>query len=257
MTEGYDFTNRTALVTGAASGIGAACARWLDRQGIARLILIDRDGDGLAALDLDCTVESHAADVADEAFWQSLEPKLDRLDHAVVNAGIGTGGQIAELDFAEWRRVMAINLDGAFLTLATALRAMRKADGAENRGASAVVTASVTGLKPVPGIGAYGVSKAAVAHMARIAAAENAAHGIRVNAIAPGGVDTAIWNSPELAAQFAEHGREAVIAQMGQTTPRGRFATADELARDIGYLLSDAAANVTGTVLTSDGGYTL
>ena len=170
----------------------------------------------------------------------------------MVNAGIGTGGQIADLDFAEWRRVMAINLDGAFLTLATALRAMRKT----GRG-SAVVTASITGLKPVPGIGAYGVSKAAVAHMARIAAAENAGHGIRVNAIAPGGVDTAIWNSPDNEAQFAEHGREAVIAQMGKTTPRGRFATADELARDIGYLLSDASANVTGTVLTSDGGYTL
>lgn len=252
MTEGYDFTNRTALVTGAASGIGAACARWLDRQGIARLILVDLDGDGLGKLGLSCKVETHAADVADEGFWQSLEPKIDRLDHAVVNAGIGTGGQIANLDFAEWRRVMAINLDGAFLTLATALRAMQRSGGG-----SAVVTASITGLKPVPGIGAYGVSKAAVAHMARIAAAENAGHGIRVNAIAPGGVDTAIWNSPDNEAQFAEHGREAVIAQMGKTTPRGRFATADELARDIGYLLSDASANITGTVLTSDGGYTL
>mgnify|MGYP000530690071 CR=1 FL=1 len=253
MTEGYDFTNRTALITGASSGIGAACARWLDRNGIGKLVLIDRDGDGLGKLDLSCDVETHAADVADEAFWKSLEAKLDRLDHAVVNAGIGTGGVLSELDFAEWRRVMAINLDGAFLTLSTALRAMQNTGGG-----SAVITASVTGLKPVPGIGAYGVSKAAVAHMARIAAAENAAHGIRVNAIAPGGVDTAIWNqSEELTAQFAQHGREAVIAQMGKTSPRGQFATADELARDIGYLLSDAAANVTGTVLTSDGGYTL
>ena len=252
MTQGYDFTNRTALITGAASGIGAATARWLDRHGIGRLVLIDLDGDGLSRLDLSCEVETHAADVADNAFWHALEPKLGKLDHAVVNAGIGAGGQMAELEFAEWRRVMAINLDGAFLTLSTALRAMRKAGGG-----SAVVTASITGLKPIPGIGAYGVSKAAVAHMARIAAAENAAHGIRVNAIAPGGVDTAIWNSPELEAQFAEHGREAVIAQMGKTTPRGRFATADELAQDIGYLLSDASANVTGTVLTSDGGYTL
>ena len=252
MTEGYDFTSRTALITGAASGIGASCARWLDRQGIERLILIDRDAAGLGKLALSCDVETHEADVADEGFWQGLETGLDRLDHAVVNAGVGTGGTIAELDFAEWRQVMAINLDGAFLTLRTALNAMRKASGG-----SVVVTASVTGLKPVPGIGAYGVSKAAVAHMARIAAAENAQHSIRVNAIAPGGVDTAIWNSPDLEAQFAQYGREAVIAQMGKTTPRGGFATADELARDIGYLLSDASANVTGTVLTSDGGYTL
>lgn len=258
MTEGYDFANRTALVTGAASGIGAASARWLDRNGIGKLILIDRDGDGLTKLGLSCEVETHEADVADEAFWAELEAGLERLDHAVVNAGIGTGGQLAELDFAEWRRVMAINLDGAFLTLATSLRAMRKSGSAKDRRASAVITASVTGLKPVPGIGAYGISKAAVAHMARIAAAENAEHGIRINAIAPGGVDTAIWNqSEDLTAQFAAHGREAVIAQMGKTSPRGQFATADELARDIGYLLSDAAANVTGTVLTSDGGYTL
>ena len=253
MTEGYDFTNRTALVTGAASGIGAATARWLDRHGIGKLVLIDRDGDRLAALDLSCEVERHDADVADEAFWSGLEPKLGALDHAVVNAGIGLGGMLAELSFEDWRKVMAVNLDGAFLTLSTALRAMRKREA----GGSVVVTASVTGIKPVPGVGGYGVSKAAVAHMARMAAAENAAHGIRVNAIAPGGVDTAIWNSPELSAQFAEHGRDAVIAKMGKTTPRGQFATADELARDIGYLLSDASANVTGTVLVSDGGYTL
>ncbi len=253
MADLFDFSDRTALVTGAASGIGAACARWLDRHGIARLVLVDRDGDGLGKLDLSCEVETHEADVADEAFWRSLEASLDRLDHAIVNAGVGTGGTLSELAFEEWRRVMAINLDGAFLTLATALRAMQRSGGG-----SAVVTASVTGIKPVPGIGPYGVSKAAVAHMARIAAAENAAHKIRVNAIAPGGVDTAIWNqSEELTAQFAKHGREAVIAQMGQTTPRGAFATPDELANDIGYLLSDAAANVTGTVLVSDGGYTL
>ena len=253
MTEGYDFANRTALITGAASGIGAACARWLDRHGVGKLILIDRDGDGLDALELGCEVEKHAADVADEAFWKSLEAKLDRLDHVVVNAGIGSGGAMAELDFTEWRRVMAVNLDGAFLTLSTALRAMHN-----NGGGSAVITASVTGIKPVAGIGPYGVSKAAVAHMARIAAAENAAHGIRVNAIAPGGVDTAIWNSsPELSEQFEQYGREAVIAKMGQTSPRGRFATPDELAAEIGFLLSDAAANITGTVLVSDGGYTL
>ena len=253
MTQGYDFTNRTALITGAASGIGAATARWLDRHGIGRLVLIDLDGDGLSRLDLSCEVETHAADVADEAFWHAHEPKLGKLDHAVVNAGIGAGGQMAELEFAEWRRVMAINLDGAFLTLSTALRAMRKAGGG-----SAVVTASITGLKPIPGIGAYGVSKAAVAHMARIAAAENAAHGIRVNAIAPGGVDTAIWeSSPDFRKSAAEQGREATIAAMGAMSPRGRFATPDEIAGEIRFLLSDAASNISGAVLVTDGGYSL
>ncbi|MXO84796.1 SDR family oxidoreductase [Altererythrobacter aurantiacus] len=249
----FDFSGRSALITGAASGIGAASARWLDDNGIEKLWLIDRNGEGLDALDLSCAVEKRCGDVADETFWSGLEEEIDALDHAVVNAGIATGGEIATLAFDDWRKVMDVNLDGAFLTLRTALRKMLPAA----RG-SIVVTASVTGLKPVPGIGGYGTSKAAVAHLARIAAAENARHGIRINAIAPGGVDTAIWDSGEdFRAATRKYGREAAIGAMGKDTPRGRFATPEELAGDIGFLLSDMAANVTGTVLTSDGGYTL
>jgi NAD(P)-dependent dehydrogenase (short-subunit alcohol dehydrogenase family) len=170
----------------------------------------------------------------------------------LVNAGIGAGGPLASLSLAEWRRVMAVNLDGAFLTLASSLRAM------ESKGGSVVVVASVTGLKPVPGIGPYGVSKAAVAHMARIAAAESAKKGIRVNAIAPGGVDTAIWESGEdFKASVAAIGREATIRAMAKTTPLGRFATSEEMADSILYLLSDAASNITGHVMVSDGGFTL
>ncbi|QYU69937.1 SDR family NAD(P)-dependent oxidoreductase [Leptolyngbya sp. 15MV] len=103
-----DFTGRSALITGAASGIGAACARWLDAQGIARLILVDRDAAALEALDLACACERVTGDVADPALWHGLA--LGQLDHAVINAGIAAGGPIAELDFAEWRRVMAVNL---------------------------------------------------------------------------------------------------------------------------------------------------
>jgi NAD(P)-dependent dehydrogenase (short-subunit alcohol dehydrogenase family) len=248
-----DFTGRSALVTGAGSGIGAAVARWLDAHGIAALHLVDVNADGIATLDLGCTVHAHVHDVSDPQFWGGFERAAGTLDHAVVNAGIGSGGQSADQSCEEWRRVMAVNLDGAFLTLAASLRLMR----ANGKG-SAVVTASAAGVKPIAGIGAYGVAKAGVAHMARIAAAENAALGIRVNAVAPGGVDTAIWDSGENFRQaVAEHGREAAIAAMGANTPRGRFATPDEIANDIGYLLSDMAANVTGVVLNTDGGYSL
>lgn len=248
-----DFRGRSALVTGAASGIGAACARALAHRGAARLFLVDVDAAGLDALDLGaCEVHRITGSVADEALWQGLEPRLAGLDHAVVNAGIGSGGALASLSLADWRRVMAVNLDGAFMTLATALRAM------EAKGGSAVVVASTTGLKPVPGIGPYGVSKAAVAHMARIAAAENARKGIRVNAIAPGGVDTAIWESGEdFQRSVAAIGREATLKAMAKTTPLGRFATSEEMADSILYLLSDAAANITGHVMVSDGGFTL
>ncbi|ANY20115.1 Levodione reductase [Tsuneonella dongtanensis] len=255
MTEpALDFSGRSALVTGAGSGIGAAVARWLDAHGIATLHLVDVNAEGMAALDLSCEVHRHVHDVSDPQFWGGFERAAGTLDHAVVNAGIALGGApIAEQTFQHWRRVMAVNLDGAFLTLAAALRLMQA-----NGGGSAVVTSSITAIKPVPGIGAYGVSKAGVAHMTRIAAAENAARGIRVNAVAPGGVDTAIWDSGEAFRKAVEdHGREGAIAAMGAGTPRGRFATADEIAGDIGYLLSDMAANVTGVVLNTDGGFSL
>jgi NAD(P)-dependent dehydrogenase (short-subunit alcohol dehydrogenase family) len=253
MTHIQDFAGRSALVTGAASGIGAACARALAARGAARLFLVDVDGAGLDALDLPgCDVHRITGSVADEALWQALDPRLIGLDHAVVNAGIGSGGPIASISLADWRRVMAVNLDGAFMTLASSLRAM------EAKGGSAVVVASVTGLKPVAGIGPYGVSKAAVAHMARIAAAENARKDIRVNAIAPGGVDTAIWESgDDFKASVAAIGRDATIKAMAKTTPLGRFATSDEMADSILYLLSDAASNITGHVMVSDGGFTL
>jgi NAD(P)-dependent dehydrogenase (short-subunit alcohol dehydrogenase family) len=252
MTIIQDFAGRSALVTGAASGIGAAAAKALAARGATKLFLVDLDGAGLDALDLPGEVHRITGSVADEALWADLDPRLTGLDHALVNAGIGSGGPIASISFAEWRRVMDVNLDGAFLTLASSLRAMGTGGG------SVVVVASVTGIKPVPGIGPYGVSKAAVAHMARIAAVESARKGIRVNAIAPGGVDTAIWESGEdFAASVAAIGREATIKAMAKTTPLGRFATSEEMADSILYLLSDAASNISGHVMVSDGGFTL
>lgn len=253
-----DFAGRIALVTGAGSGIGAACAKALAARGCSKLFLNDVNEAGLASLDLPdtCEVEHVIGSVADEALWDALAPKLEGLDHAVVNAGIGAGGAIADLSLSEWRRIMDVNLDGAFLTLRAALRAM-KASG-KDTGGSAVITASTTGVKPVPGVGPYGISKAAVAHMARIAAMENAGANIRVNAIAPGGVDTAIWETgDDFNRSVAAIGRDKTIQRMAATTPSGRFASAEEIASNILYMLSDAGSNITGHVLVSDGGFTL
>ncbi|MEM9084293.1 MAG: SDR family NAD(P)-dependent oxidoreductase [Pseudomonadota bacterium] len=254
MTEMKDFTGRSALITGAASGIGAACAKALAERGAAKLFLNDVNADGIEALQLDCEVVPVIGSVADEALWNALASQLAGLDHAVVNAGIGGFGAVADLEFAEWRRVMDINLDGAFLTLRAALRGI-KAKG-EDTGGSVVITASSTGIKPVPMIGPYGPAKAAVAHMARIAAMENAGENIRVNAIAPGGVDTAIWEGGEDFKRSVEAiGREKTIERMAKTTPLQRFASSEEIADNILYLLSDA--NITGHVLVTDGGFTL
>jgi len=254
MTKLNDFQGRNALVTGAASGIGAACAKLLDERGAAKLFLVDVDAAGLEALDLACEVEHIIGSVADQALWADLEPRLAGLDHAIANAGIASGGTLAEISFADWKRVLDVNLDGAYLTLAAAMRAME----ASGKGGSAVITSSSTGVKAVPGIGPYGVSKAAVAHMARIAALEGAASNIRVNAIAPGGVDTNIWDSSDAFREAAaKHGREAAIKGMAAGTPSGRFASSEEIAESILFMLSDAGSNITGHVLVSDGGFTL
>ena len=251
----YDFSGKTALVTGAASGIGAACVEALAKGGAATLVLVDRDADKLDALDLECQVVRHAGDVADAELWARVEVEGHRFNRAVVNAGIaGKAAPIVKMEMDDWRKVMAVNLDGAFLSLRTAMR-----NAAED--CAIVLTASVTGIKANPGTGAYASSKAAVMQLVRIAAVEGAQHGIRVNAIAPGGVDTPLWDTQHQirdAIDKAGGDRAAVIAGMAaQTTPLGRFASADEIAAQVMFLLSDAASTITGTTLVTDGGFSL
>jgi NAD(P)-dependent dehydrogenase (short-subunit alcohol dehydrogenase family) len=252
MAQDLDFSGKSILITGAASGIGAACASWLAQRGAKRLVLVDLDEAGLAALELPCPSKPFTGDVADPALWERIEAEAGPLDHAVLNAGVGASGAVAELSFEDWRRVMAVNLDGAFLSLRTALRLMVD-------GGSAVLTASAIGLKATPTTAAYGSSKAAVMQLMRVAAKESAARGIRINAIAPGGVDTPIWDKqPVFVEAFEAMGRAAALDSMArQSVPLGRFETADEIAAQIGFLLSGMAGTITGTVLVSDGGYVL
>ena len=250
-----EFENAVILVTGAASGIGAAAATRLAAGGARKLILCDRDEDRLRdfAFSLPCERQMLIGDVADEALWGSAD--LTGLTHALVNAGVATGAPIEDLAFAEWRRVMSVNLDGAFLTLKAAMRAIRSGGS----GGAIVVTASAAGVKAEPGIAAYGASKAAAIHLARIAAKEGAAAGIRVNSIAPGGVETPIWHDVPGFAEMAEaQGSAATFKAMAAAaTPLGRFARAEEMAEQIAFLLSDRCSFTTGACLVSDGGYSL
>jgi len=248
-----DFAGRTALITGAASGIGAATTAWLAEHGAARLVLVDRNEAGLTGLQLPCNVVRFIGDVADPALWERIEAEAGALDHAVLNAGIAAGAPIVDTAFDDWRRVLAINLDGAFLSLRTALRLL-------NDGGSAVLTASVAGLKAEPNTGAYAVSKAAVIQLTKVAAREAATRKIRVNAIAPGAVDTPIWDGLAFFEDLVSQGgsRASALEAMAQiATPLRRYARAQEIAGQIGFLLSDMAQNMTGTVLVSDGGFTL
>jgi NAD(P)-dependent dehydrogenase (short-subunit alcohol dehydrogenase family) len=244
------FTGKTILITGAASGIGRATAGLLAREGAQRLILVDRDSEELHDVQLDCAVERLAGDVSDEAFWATAE--LGSIDHAVINAGVSGAALIADLEYSEWRRILSVNLDGAFLTLRSAFRAIR------DRG-SIVSVASAAGIKAEPGVGAYAASKAGVIQLTRVAAKEAAARDVRVNAIAPGGVETPIWDAiPMFADRAKEIGRDEAFREMASfATPLKRYAKAEEIAGQIAFLLSDACRNVTGALFASDGGYTL
>ncbi len=235
-----DFSGRTALVTGDASGIGLAVANAFRAAG-ATVIGIDR---------------SRGDDVADPDMWLERADSLAAVDLAVVNAGISDAAPIVDIDFMTWRRLLAVNLDGAMLSLQAAMRAMT----AHGRGGAIVTTASVSGIKAEPGTGAYGASKAALIQLTKVAAKEGAPHGIRVNAIAPGGVDTPIWDDMPFFTDLIaiEGSRNAAMTAMAKmATPLGRYATAEETAAQILFLLSNAAATITGSVLTSDGGYSL
>ena len=157
------------LITGAASGIGLACARLLAAQGAERLVLVDRDAAALARVDVPVAIDRLVGDVRDEALWEEAAPLLAGIDAAVVNAGVAGAGAIAELALAEWQRIVSVNLDGAFLTLRAAMRAMTAAGGA------IVATSSAAGIKPEAGVAAYGASKAALLHLVKVAAKEGAA----------------------------------------------------------------------------------
>ncbi len=252
---------KTALITGAASGIGRATALLFAAEG-ARVAVTDLNGAQLDALVAeirdrggDCC--ARVLDVRQETAWAAaIAEVLERWggqDLLVANAGVSFARPIWEMSLEEWRAVHAVNLDGVFLGTKHAVGAMRQA----GRGGSIVIVSSASGLRASPGASAYCSSKAAVRHFARAVAAECAGDRIRVNTVVPGGVMTPLWEQmPFFQELKRQRGEAGAWESLAAGTPLGRLASAQEIAAGILFLSSDDAAYVTGTDLVIDGGYT-
>ncbi len=267
------FQGKVALVTGAASGIGAATARRLAREG-ARVAVADVNEAG--ARDVARHIEASGgaamavrADVADPADVAAMIARAvdawGRLDALHNNATVVESGPIERLTLEGWNRTLAVNLTATFLGIKYAVPVMK------GQGGGAIVnTASISGLSGDWGLAAYNAAKAAVINLTRTAAIELARHRIRVNSVCPGGIATPLLgsllgdNAPvahwSVAGRtgdgLSDEQRRTYRRRLEQAHPLGRLGTADEIAAVACFLLSEDASFVTGAALVADGGIT-
>ena len=243
---------KVAIITGAASGIGATSARLFAAEGAA-LGLADTDADRLAALAAEIVaaggrVIARPTDVSDSASVAALVAatvdRFGRLDICFANAGIGGGGLVADLPEETFDRVVAVNLKGAFLCAKHAMPHLLAAGGG-----SLIFTASELALVGSPQNAAYCASKAGLIGMARALAIDHGAQGVRVTCLCPGATDT-----PMLWRGVADRAEEE--ASLAARMPLGRIGRPDEIARAALFLASDDSSFVTGTALVVDGGWT-
>jgi NAD(P)-dependent dehydrogenase (short-subunit alcohol dehydrogenase family) len=240
--------SKVALVTGAARGIGLAAAkRFLAEGWHVGLLDIDRDTLGItynalgapeATLAITCDV-AEPAQVSDA--FAALASRFGRLDALVNNAGVAIFKPVLETTPEEWARVLAVNLTGPFLCAQAAAAIMR-----DNGGGSIVNITSISGLRASTLRVAYGTSKAALAHLTKQQAVELASLGIRVNAVAPGPVDTAMAKAVHT---------PAIRADYHDAIPLNRYGLEEELAEAIFFLCGERASYITGQTIAVDGGF--
>ncbi len=250
---------KVAIVTGGASGIGAACAMTLAREG-AKVVVTDLDDAGGQAV-VDKTGGAGGAaiflhqDVSLEESWPGIidatERRFGRLDVMVANAGIGILCRAIEMSLSDWRRQIAVNLDGVFLSVKHAVPAMRRAGGG-----SIIIMSSVAGLRGSAGLAGYCATKGGVRLFAKAVAMEcaSAGDGIRINTVHPGVIDTPIWTKIPVSAGQNVPIDPNELAKSG--VPLGRAGQAQDIANGVLFLASDASSYMTGAELVIDGGMT-
>jgi NAD(P)-dependent dehydrogenase (short-subunit alcohol dehydrogenase family) len=251
---------KVAIVTGGASGIGAACAQTLARAG-AEVVVTDIDEPGGGAVVAAIAAAGGKAifltqDVTSEERWievaAEIERRYGRLDIVVANAGIGImAPSIVDMTLADWRRQTAINLDGVFLSVKHCLPLMRRA----GHGGSIVMMSSVAGLGGSPTLAGYCATKGGVRLFSKSIAMECAGEGIRVNSVHPGIIDTPIWH--KIPAGVA--GQNAPIdphERAQAAVPMGVAGSAQDIANGVLFLASDQSSHMTGAELVIDGGMT-
>lgn len=248
----------TALVTGGASGIGAAVAELLASEG-ATVAIVDRDEDLLAATSAriaedGARVMSFVVDVNDLDAMRAVAEQLHRdtgaLDVLVASAGIQRYGDAVETTMELWDEVMSVNVTGVFVAAKACLPFLRHS----KRGAIVVVS-SVQGLVSQRGVVAYAASKGALNSLTRALAVDEAKYGVRVNAVCPGSVDTPMLRAS--ARLFSSGGRQSaaeLAEQWGRAHPLGRLASPAEVAAVVGFLAGARASFVTGEDVRVDGG---
>ncbi|MFD5135436.1 SDR family NAD(P)-dependent oxidoreductase [Streptomyces sp. NPDC058378] len=248
MTVTQDFEGMSALVTGGASGIGAAVAALLLARG-ARVAVLDLDPGGAPeealALRADVTDDDAVRNAVERA-----AAELGGLHTVVSNAGIGSIGTVEDNPDTEWARVLDINVLGMVRTARHALPHLRRAAAGRPGAVSITQTCSIAATAGLPQRALYSASKGAVLSLTLAMAADHVREGIRVNCVNPGTADTP-WIG-RLLAQADDPAAERAALEARQ--PLGRLVTADEVAAAVVHLASPAAASVTGTALAVDGG---